>query len=60
MDILTRITKGSGPHAGRIEFYWNGKWHFYRWASKREVLKPATRYAQKNALKRNITTRSSS
>ena len=37
MQIKTRIIyKQSGPHVGRKEFLWAGKWHFLKWISKHE------------------------
>lgn len=35
---LKCVFKPSGPHAGKWMFLHKNKWHFYRWASKYEVL----------------------
>jgi hypothetical protein len=60
MKVKTRIGPGSGPHAGRLEFKYQGKWHFLRWASKKEMLMPHTTYIKIKALKKDLCTTSSS
>ena len=40
MNIKTRtVLIKSGPHYGKREFYYNGKWHFLKWISKRDTLR---------------------
>jgi hypothetical protein len=42
MLVKTRTTLiKTGPHYGKQEFFWQGKWHFLKWISKRETLNVA-------------------
>ena len=48
MQVQIRISQGSGPHRAKIEFYRDGKWHFLKWATRREMLQtyPQTKEIQ--------------
>lgn len=37
LTVWVKLFPGSGPHAGAWKFYYNGKWHHWRWASKKEI-----------------------
>lgn len=40
MQYETRVGPGSGPHAGKLEVLYKDKWHFVKWLSRRDLLKP--------------------